>query len=126
MAGMQTKLHLIANETGEFRGIAANYNGPGFSDMHFTTLSLSTADFQTWVTKVKGAATSLDHSTYAQLAKPTLKHPVTYYSAVQERLFLDIVDKYEGMNKANKTRRAPLSGTEKRVDQHPSLLAEEQ
>lgn len=125
MAGMQTKLHLIANETGEFRGIAANYNGPGFSDMHFTTQSLSTADFQTWVTKVKGAATSLDHSTYAQLAKPTLKHPVTYYSAVQERLFLDIVDKYEGMNKANKPRRSPLSDAAQRTDQHPSLLAEE-
>lgn len=125
MAGMQTKLHLIANETGEFRGIAANYNGPGFSDMHFTTLSLSTADFQTWVTKVKGAATSLDHSTYAQLAKPTLKHPVTYYSAVQERLFLDIVDKYEGMNKANKPRRSPLSDAAQRTDQHPSLQAEE-
>lgn len=125
MAGMQTKLHLIANEIGEFRGIAANYNGPGFSDMHFTTLSLSTADFQTWVTKVKGAATSLDHSAYAQLAKPTLKHPVTYYSAVQERLFLDIVDKYEGMNKANKPRRSPLSDAAQRTDQHPSLLAEE-
>lgn len=125
MAGMQTKLHLIANETGEFRGIAANYNGPGFSDMHFTTLSLSTADFQTWVTKVKGAATSLDHSSYSQLAKPTLKHPVTYYSAVQERLFLDIVDKYEGMNKANKPRRSPLSDAAQRTDQHPSLLAEE-
>lgn len=125
MAGMQTKLHLIANETGEFRGIAANYNGPGFSDMHFTTLSLSAADFQTWVTKVKGAAAPLDHSTYAQLAKPTLKHPVTYYSAVQERLFLDIVDKYEGMNKANKPRRSPLSDAAQRTDQHPSLLAEE-
>ena len=126
MAGMQTKLHLIANETGEFKGIAANYNGPGFSDMHFTTLSLSPTDFQTWANKVKGASTVLDQTSYAHLAKPTIKHPVTYYSAVQERLFLDIVDKYEGMNKANKTRRAPLSGTEKRVDQHPSLLAEEQ
>lgn len=125
MAGMQTKLHLIANETGEFRGIAANYNGPGFSDMHFTTLSQSAADFQTWVTKVKGAAAPLDHSAYAQLAKPTLKHPVTYYSAVQERLFLDIVDKYEGMNKANKPRRSPLSDAAQRTDQHPSLLAEE-
>ena len=126
MAGMQTKLHLIANETGEFRGIAANYNGPGFSDMHFAALSLSPTDFQTWVTKVKGASKPLDHTSYAQLAKPTIKHPVTYYSAVQERLFLDIVDKYEGMNKANKTRRAPVSSAQKRADQHPSLLAEEQ
>ena len=126
MAGMQTKLHLIANETGEFKGIAANYNGPGFSDMHFTTLSLSPTDFQAWVNKVKRAPTTLDQTSYAHLAKPTIKHPVTYYSVVQERLFLDIVDKYEGMNKANKTRRAPLSGNGERVDQHSRLLAEEQ
>ena len=77
MAGMQTKLHLIANETGEFKGIAANYNGPGFSDMHFTTLSLSPTDFQSWVNKVKGASTALDQTSYAHLAKPTIKHPVT-------------------------------------------------
>ncbi|MBV4455713.1 MULTISPECIES: ubiquinol oxidase subunit II [Pseudomonas] len=133
MAGMQTKLHLIANETGEFRGIAANYNGPGFSDMHFATLSLSPADFQAWVAKVKGAATPLDQARYAQLAKPTTRHPVTYYSTVQERLFLDIVDKYEGMNKARKPERnqtqsngAESNGTGTRADQHPSLLAEEQ
>lgn len=133
MAGMQTKLHLIANETGEFRGIAANYNGAGFSDMHFATLSLSPADFKTWVTKVKGAATPLDQARYAQLAKPTIRHPVTYYSTVQERLFLDIVDQYEGMNKARKPKRdqAPLNGAQSsvtgtRTDQHPSLLAEEQ
>ncbi|MBI6632940.1 ubiquinol oxidase subunit II [Pseudomonas paralactis] len=126
MAGMQTKLHLIANEAGEFRGIAANYNGPGFSDMHFAALSLSDGEFQAWVAKVKRAAAALDHNSYAQLAKPTIKHPVTYYSTVQERLFLDIVDKYEGMNKAPGTKRAQWSGGEKRADQHPSLLAEEQ
>ena len=133
MAGMQTKLHLIANETGEFRGIAANYNGPGFSDMHFATLSLSPTDFQAWVAKVKGAAAPLDQARYVQLAKPTIRHPVTYYSTVQERLFLDIVDKYEGMNKArnpqrNKTQSngAESNSTGTRTDQYPSLLDEEQ
>ncbi|WP_460084617.1 ubiquinol oxidase subunit II [Pseudomonas sp. H2_G03] len=120
MTGMQTKLHLIANETGEFRGIAANYNGPGFSDMHFSTLSLSDTDFQAWLTKVKGAPTQLDHTSYAQLAKPSTRHPVTYYSAVQERLFLDIVDKYEGMNKADKTQRRQtrLNSTGERADHY--------
>lgn len=127
MAGMQTRLHLIANETGQFTGIAANYNGPGFSDMHFATLSLSPSDFQAWVAKVKGAAQPLDQASYAQLAKPTIRHPVTYYSAVQARLFLDIVDKYEGMNKANKAKRrqTQLDETGERSTQHPSLLAEE-
>ena len=124
MAGMQTKLHLIADETGVFRGIAANYNGPGFSDMHFATLSLRPADFQAWVQKVKGAARPLDQNSYAQLAKPSTRHPVTYYSAVQERLFLDIVDKYEGMNKADKRRgQTQLNDAGKRSDHY---LAKEQ
>ncbi|OPA92938.1 ubiquinol oxidase subunit II [Pseudomonas fluorescens] len=119
MAGMQTRLHLIADETGVFRGIAANYNGPGFSDMHFATLSLRPADFQAWVEKVKGAARPLDQNSYAQLAKPSTRHPVTYYSAVQERLFLDIVDKYEGMNKADKRRgQTQLNDAGKRSDHY--------
>lgn len=127
MAGMQTKLHLIANEVGEFRGIAANYNGEGFSDMHFSTLSLSPSDFEQWVAKVRKAPQRLDQASYAALAKPSTRHPVSYYSQVQERMFLDIVDKYEGMNKANRTPRsqAQRDGTGVRTDQQPGLAAEE-
>jgi cytochrome o ubiquinol oxidase subunit 2 len=127
MAGMQTKLHLIANEVGEFRGIAANYNGEGFSDMHFSTLSLNPSDFEQWVAKVRKAPQRLDQASYAALAKPSTRHPVSYYSQVQERMFLDIVDKYEGMNKANRTPRsqAQRDGTGVRNDQQPGLAAEE-
>ncbi len=126
MAGMQTKLHLIANETGEFRGIAANYNGPGFSDMHFATFSRTPADFEDWVAKVKSASQPLNQATYAELAKPTIAHKVTYYSHVQERLFLNIVDKYEGMNKrsADPRKQAERQSGE-RFDNRPGLLAEE-
>ncbi|TFF14521.1 ubiquinol oxidase subunit II [Pseudomonas sp. BCA14] len=103
MAGMQTKLHLIANETGKFPGIAANYNGPGFSDMHFNTLSTTPAEFEAWVNTVKSAPQTLDTKTYNELAKPTLGHQVTYYASVHHGLFQAIVDKYEGMNKARRT-----------------------
>ncbi|MDS1028810.1 ubiquinol oxidase subunit II, partial [Burkholderia pseudomallei] len=41
MAGMQTRLHLIADEPGDFAGISANYSGRGFSDMKFRTLATS-------------------------------------------------------------------------------------
>jgi cytochrome o ubiquinol oxidase subunit 2 len=127
MAGMQTKLHLIANEVGEFRGIAANYNGEGFSDMHFSTLSLSPPDFEQWVAKVRKAPQRLDQASYAALAKPSTRHPVSYYSQVQERMFLDIVDKYEGMNKANRTPRsqAQRDGTGVRTVHQTGLAAEE-
>lgn len=105
MAGMQTRLHLIANETGQFRGFAANFNGPGFSDMHFSTFASTSADFEAWVAKVQRAPRSLDRDAYAQLAKPTIAHPVTYFSHVDQALFQSIVDKYEGMNKG----RAPAN-----------------
>jgi cytochrome o ubiquinol oxidase subunit 2 len=127
MAGMQTKLHLIANEIGQYRGIAANYNGRGFSDMHFSTLALSGADYETWVNKVKNAPSQLDQKSYAELAKPSVAHKIIYYSAVQARLFLDIVDKYEGMNKSprKKDSQVQRNSHNERVTQQPSLLAEE-
>lgn len=126
MAGMQTKLHLIANERGEFRGIAANYNGPGFSDMHFATHAMTPADFEGWVAKVKSSPQSLNQDTYAELAKPTVAHRVTYYSAVQDRMFLNIVDKYEGMNKRSGTQREQAERpTLDRSVHRPDLLTEE-
>jgi cytochrome o ubiquinol oxidase subunit 2 len=126
MAGMQTKLHLIANETGEFRGIAANYNGPGFSDMHFKTLSTTPAEFDAWVAKVRRSPQQLDQHSYAELAKPTVAHQVTYFSSVQDRLFLNIVDKYEGMNKRTGAQREQAAmPRDDRAARHPGLLAEE-
>ena len=38
MAGMQTRLHLIANEPGTYDGISASYSGPGFSGMKFKAI----------------------------------------------------------------------------------------
>lgn len=126
MAGMQTKLHLIANETGEFQGIAANYNGPGFSDMHFKTLSMTPDEFDTWVAKVKRSPQQLDQNAYAELAKPTIAHQVTYFSSVQDRLFLNIVNKYEGMHKRTGAQQEQASTPPAdRSVRHLGLLAEE-
>lgn len=99
MAGMQTQLHLIANEIGVYRGFAANYNGEGFSKMGFATRAMSPADFQGWVEQVRGDSARLDSMTdYAVLAKPSIEHPVQHFASVQPDLFQKVVDKYEGMN----------------------------
>jgi heme/copper-type cytochrome/quinol oxidase subunit 2 len=45
MAGMTTKLHLIANENGELDGISANYSGAGFTGMKFKATATSQEDF---------------------------------------------------------------------------------
>ena len=42
MAGMVTKLHLIANEPGTFDGISANYSGAGFTGMNFDAIATPT------------------------------------------------------------------------------------
>jgi len=95
MAGMETKLHLIANEPGTYKGISSNYSGAGFTGMKFNAIATPTeGDFNDWVASVKQAQTPLTSASYEQLAKPSENNPVTYYSEVSEGLFHDIVMKY--------------------------------
>lgn len=95
MAGMETKLHLIANEPGTYKGISSNYSGAGFTGMKFNAIATPTeGDFNDWVASVKQAQTALTPASYEQLAKPSENNPVTYYSKVSEGLFHDIVMKY--------------------------------
>ena len=95
MAGMETKLHLIANEPGTFKGFSANYSGAGFTGMKFNAIATPTkADFNQWVEQVKTNANSLTHANYVELAKASENNPVAYYGKVDEGLFHTIVMKY--------------------------------
>ena len=95
MAGMETKLHLIADEPGTYKGISSNYSGAGFTGMKFNAIATPTeGDFNDWVASVKQAQTALTPASYEQLAKQSENNPVTYYSNVSEGLFHDIVMKY--------------------------------
>lgn len=95
MAGMETKLHLIANEPGTFKGFSANYSGAGFTGMKFNAIATPTqADFDKWVTSVKANANNLTHANYVELAKASENNPVAYYGKVDDGLFHIIVMKY--------------------------------
>ena len=95
MAGMETKLHLIADEPGTFKGFSANYSGAGFTGMKFNAIATPTqADFDTWVANVKAKGTKLDQHSYETLTQPSEYHPVSYYSEVEQGLFHSIVMKY--------------------------------
>ncbi|MBD9602442.1 cytochrome bo3 quinol oxidase subunit 2 [Pseudomonas sp. 478] len=98
MAGMQTKLHLIANQNAEMDGISANYSGAGFTGMKFKAIATSQEDFDAWVSEVKKAPKQLEKAEYEALSKPSQNNPVELYSSVTPNLFQIIVDKYEGMN----------------------------
>ncbi|MDF3867508.1 ubiquinol oxidase subunit II [Pseudomonas denitrificans (nom. rej.)] len=95
MAGMMTKLHLIANEEGVFDGISANYSGGGFSGMKFKAISTSEQGFQDWVAKVKASQQTLNLDQYPELVKPTENVPATYFATVSPELFSHVLNKWE-------------------------------
>lgn len=75
MAGMQTHLNLIADNTGVYNGFSANYSGYGFSHMKFKAHSVSEADFNTWVETVKagnGATVTVDDAGTKAVQAPML------------------------------------------------------
>ena len=94
MAGMRTELKLIADEPGQFVGKNTQYSGRGFSDQHFEAIAMTPQDFENWVAKVRGSPNKLDGTSYAELAKPSAAHPVTYFSGYDADLFEQIILKY--------------------------------
>ena len=61
MAGMQTQLHMLADNQGVYRGFSSNYSGYGFTQMRFLAHSVSDAQFAEWVSAVKaGNGTSVN------------------------------------------------------------------
>lgn len=96
MAGMQTKLHLIANEPGTYDGISASYSGPGFSGMKFKAIATpDKAGFDQWVASVKqSSATMNDMGAFEKLATPSEFNKVEYFSSVKPNLFKDVVNKF--------------------------------
>ncbi len=110
MSGMQTKLHLIANQTGTYAGMSSAYSGAGFSDMHFKAHVTSRADFEKWVHEAQGSPDTLDAPTYVKLEQPGTGVPVPIYANVMPGLFDAIVGKYmgpmDGSVAANGTRSA--------------------
>lgn len=102
MAGMQTKLHLIADVAGTYDGISSNYSGKGFSGMKFKAIATPDMDtFNLWVAKAKQSpAVMNDMATYDKLAAPSEYNKVEYFSAVKPDLFKDVIDKFMAHGKS--------------------------
>ncbi|WP_233805565.1 ubiquinol oxidase subunit II [Paraburkholderia sp. HP33-1] len=98
MAGMQTRLHLIADHAGDYAGLTANFSGKGFSDMKFRTLATSPEDFNAWVAKVRASSDRLDMDRYHAVSQPSEKDPVRYFSTVDPKLFNNIIARYNNGN----------------------------
>ena len=94
MAGMQTRLHLLADKPGVYAGQNQQYSGRGYADMHFKATATSPEEFDAWVQKAKESPEALDMARYDELAKPSQGHFVAYYSSVEPDLFDRIMRKY--------------------------------
>src|SRR4030081_859265 len=91
MAGMITRLHLQADQTGTYRGFSAQFSGEGFSDMHFDADAVTNEKFAQWLDSVRGAGPKLDAKAYADLVKPSASVAPFTYRSVAPGLFAGIL-----------------------------------
>ncbi|MEI4259974.1 MAG: ubiquinol oxidase subunit II [Candidatus Dasytiphilus stammeri] len=96
MAGMQTKLHLIANKPGIYKGISSAYSGRGFSGMKFTAIATdNVTSFNKWISQARNAPDTLNNMEALQkLAIPSENNKVVFFSRVKRHLFDDIINKF--------------------------------
>ncbi len=97
MPGMSSRLSLMADHTGDFRGTNTNINGTGYASMDFTASAVSNSDFHNWVT----AATQAEPLTtvgYSKLAQPSHDNVVKDFSLPDAGLYDTIIGKYMGHN----------------------------
>ncbi len=95
MAGMQTRLHLMAHETGTYAGQNQQYSGEGYAEMNFKAIATSREDFDAWVRKVGRSGETLDTVRYEHLAAPSADHAVAYYRLARSDLFDYILNRFK-------------------------------
>ncbi len=105
MPGMQTQLHLAADQTGVFEGSSGNLSGKGFSGMRFKARSVTNSEFLAWVAQVRLSDTALDHDRYEVLRMDSENEPVSYFYPVDQGLYTAVYQRY-------------MSHPEKRDHQH--------
>ena len=94
MAGMQTRLHLLADEPGTYVGQNQQFSGRGFADMNFKAIAVPREQFDAWVQKIKQSPEKLDLARYEEIEKPSTDYPVVFFSWVKADLFEHIIRQF--------------------------------
>lgn len=94
MSGMSTKLHLMANEPGDYRGSSANISGEGFAGMNFTARASSEAEFEQWAASIRNMPRVLTMDEYRVLAKPSQNKEPLYFASSEPDLYSSIINGY--------------------------------
>jgi len=90
MNGMNSQLNLQADLPGSYPGIAAHFNGDGFSDMTFEVRSVTPQQFSDWRTRTRSSGPTLDDRAYDELRHQGTS-PRRTYRDVRDGLYTDIV-----------------------------------
>lgn len=96
MAGMQTRLHFLADAPGRFLGRNTQYSGAGFADQTFQAIAMEPGEFTAWVERVRNSGERLDGPRYRELARPSQADPVMYFTEPGEQLYRGIIQRYLG------------------------------
>ena len=94
MTGMSSKLHLMADTEGTYKGSSANLSGEGFADMKFNAVSMNETDFANWSQKINRNSPPMNVDTYNEIAKLSQANPVKTYTLKESELYDMIVMKY--------------------------------
>lgn len=94
MTGMRTQLHLLADQTGVYEGLNTQFNGDGFSGMHFSVHVVEPLAMQQWVQQVKKSANLLTDAAYLELLNPTISEAPKFYAGIAPNLFKRVIDTY--------------------------------
>ena len=94
MAGMQTRLHLMADEPGTYAGQNQQFSGRGYADMKFKAIAVSGQQFNAWVQKVRQSSEKLSLVRFEELKKPSIDYPVSLFSSVKPGLFDHIMGRF--------------------------------
>lgn len=96
MAGMETRLNLQANQTGEMEGRNMQFTGDGFPGQVFSALSMSETDFDGWVDKVRTQGGALDSDSFKAVSQPSTNTPAQYFSTVPDDFFQSRLEHFMG------------------------------
>ena len=99
MAGMRTRLHLLADTPGVYAGQNQQFSGAGYPTMSFAAKAVTPQAFDAWVEQVKRSPQTLDAARFEALRKPTSGDPVTYFSSVSPDMFEYILNLYSPLDK---------------------------
>jgi cytochrome o ubiquinol oxidase subunit II len=94
MAGMRTRLNLLADQPGDYDGMNTQFNGDGFSDMHFPVHVVEPDKMQQWISQIKKSPNRLTDAAYNELLHPSIGGKPQFFSGVTSNLFQNVLNTY--------------------------------